>query len=225
LYKPVKGGEYYHTSKERYGLFMKVKVMVCLCASVLVAFLFMSVLPIHGEEKIYSDMVRLHVIAASDSEEDQAVKLLVRDAVLEVVEGIVENVENQEEAATAIAAAEDEICIAAQAVLQREGFDYPVSVELGLENYPERVYEGFTLPAGQYTSLRVILDGGDGKNWWCVLYPPLCTSAAEERERVFITAGFTDEQYKTITETGTVKYKVKFKILEVLASLFGENED
>ena len=72
---------------------------------------------------------------------------------------------------------------------------------------------------------RVILDGGDGKNWWCVLYPPLCTSAAEERERVFITAGFTDEQYKTITETGTVKYKVKFKILEVLASLFGENED
>ncbi len=105
--------------------------------------------------------------------------------------------------------------------MQREGFDYPVSVELGLENYPERVYEGFTLPAGQYTSLRVILDGGEGKNWWCVLYPPLCTSAAEEREKVFITAGFTDEQYKTITETGNVKYKVKFKILEVLASLFG----
>ena len=180
---------------------MKVKVMVCMCASILAAFLFVSVLPVHGEEKIYSDMIRLHVIAASDSEEDQAVKLLVRDAVLEVVEASMENVDNQEEAVAAIEAANDAICTAAKSVLEQEGFDYPVSVELGLENYPERVYEGFTLPAGQYTSLRVIIDGGEGQNWWCVLYPPLCTTAAEEREQVFITAGFTEEQYKTITET------------------------
>ena len=204
---------------------MKVKVMVCMCASILAAFLFVSVLPVHGEEKIYSDMIRLHVIAASDSEEDQAVKLLVRDAVLEVVESSMENVDNQEEAVAAIEAANDEIHAAAKSVLEREGFDYPVSVELGLENYPERVYEGFTLPAGQYTSLRVIIDGGEGQNWWCVLYPPLCTTAAEEREQVFITAGFTEEQYKTITETRGVKYKVKFKILEVLSSLFNGGEE
>lgn len=204
---------------------MKVKVMVCMCASILAAFLFVSVLPVHGEEKIYSDMIRLHVIAASDSEEDQAVKLLVRDAVLEVVEFSMENVDNQEEAVAAIEAANDAISTAAKSVLEREGFDYPVSVELGLENYPERVYEGFTLPAGQYTSLRVIIDGGEGQNWWCVLYPPLCTTAAEEREQVFITAGFTEEQYKTITETRGVKYKVKFKILEVLSSLFTGGEE
>lgn len=204
---------------------MKVKVMVCMCASILAAFLFVSVLPVHGEEKIYSDMIRLHVIAASDSEEDQAVKLLVRDAVLEVVESSMENVDNQEEAVAAIEAANDAISTAAKCVLEREGFDYPVSVELGLENYPERVYEGFTLPAGQYTSLRVIIDGGEGQNWWCVLYPPLCTTAAEEREQVFITAGFTEEQYKTITETRGVKYKVKFKILEVLSSLFTSGEE
>lgn len=204
---------------------MKVKVMVCMCASILAAFLFVSVLPVHGEEKIYSDMIRLHVIAASDSEEDQAVKLQVRDAVLEVVEHSMENVESQEEAVAAIEEANDEICAAARTVLVREGFDYPVSVELGLENYPKRVYEGFTLPAGQYTSLRVILDGGQGQNWWCVLYPPLCTTAAQEREKVFITAGFTDEQYKTITETGEVKYKVKFKILEILSSLFTGEKD
>ena len=204
---------------------MKVKVMVCMCASILAAFLFVSVLPVHGEEKIYSDMIRLHVIAASDSEEDQAVKLLVRDAVLEVVESSIENVDNQEEAVAAIEAANDAISTAAKSVLEREGFDYPISVELGLENYPERVYEGFTLPAGQYTSLRVIIDGGEGQNWWCVLYPPLCTTAAEEREQVFITAGFTEEQYKTITETRGVKYKVKFKILEVLSSLFTSGEE
>ena len=204
---------------------MKVKVMVCMCASILAAFLFVSVLPVHGEEKIYSDMIRLHVIAASDSEEDQAVKLLVRDAVLEVVESSMENVKSQEEALAAIEAANDKIHTAAKSVLEQEGFDYPVSVELGLENYPERVYEGFTLPAGKYTSLRVIIDGGEGQNWWCVLYPPLCTTAAEEREQVFITAGFTDEQYKTITETRDVKYKVKFKILEVLSSLFTGGEE
>lgn len=196
-----------------------------MCASILAAFLFVSVLPVHGEEKIYSDMIRLHVIAASDSEEDQAVKLLVRDAVLEVVESSIENVDNQEEAVAAIEAANDAISTAAKSVLEREGFDYPISVELGLENYPERVYEGFTLPAGQYTSLRVIIDGGEGQNWWCVLYPPLCTTAAEEREQVFITAGFTEEQYKTITETRGVKYKVKFKILEVLSSLFTSGEE
>ncbi len=204
---------------------MKVKVMVCMCASILAAFLLVSVLPVHGEEKIYSDMIRLHVIAASDSDEDQAVKLQVRDAVLEVVEASMENVKNQEEALAAIEAANDEIYTAAKSVLEREGFDYPVSVELGLENYPERVYEGFTLPAGQYTSLRVIIGGGEGHNWWCVLYPPLCTTAAEDREQVFITAGFTDEQYKTITETKQVKYKVRFKVLEILASLFGIEEE
>ena len=136
-----------------------------------------------------------------------------------------ENVKNQEEALAAIEAANDEIHTAAKSVLEREGFDYPVSVELGLENYPERVYEGFTLPAGQYTSLRVIIGGGEGHNWWCVLYPPLCTTAAEDREQVFITAGFTDEQYKTITETKQVKYKVRFKVLEILASLFGIEEE
>ena len=199
--------------------------MVCMCASILAAFLFVSVLPVHGEEKIYSDMIRLHVIAASDSEEDQAVKLQVRDAVLEVVEASMKDVKSQEEARSAIEAANDEICAAAKSVLEREGFDYPVSVELGLENYPERVYEGFTLPAGQYTSLRVIIGGGEGHNWWCVLYPPLCTTAAEDREQVFITAGFTDEQYKTITETKQVKYKVRFKVLEILASLFGIEEE
>ena len=204
---------------------MKVKVMVCMCASILAAFLLVSVLPVHGEEKIYSDMIRLHVIAASDSEEDQAVKLQVRDAVLEVVEASLKDVKSQEEARSAIEDANDEICAAAKSVLEREGFDYPVSVELGLENYPERVYEGFTLPAGQYTSLRVIIGGGEGHNWWCVLYPPLCTTAAEDREQVFITAGFTDEQYKTITETKQVKYKVRFKVLEILASLFGIEEE
>lgn len=204
---------------------MKVKVMVCMCASILAAFLLVSVLPVHGEEKIYSDMIRLHVIAASDSDEDQAVKLQVRDAVLEVVEASLKDVKSQEEARSAVEAANDEIHTAAKSVLKREGFDYPVSVELGLENYPERVYEGFTLPAGQYTSLRVIIGGGEGHNWWCVLYPPLCTTAAEDREQVFITAGFTDEQYKTITETKQVKYKVRFKVLEILASLFGIEEE
>ena len=200
---------------------MKVKVIGCLCASFLIAFVLLSVLPVHGEGKIYNDMIRLHVIAASDSDADQAVKLRVRDAVLAVMETVLADVSDKAEAVNAIENAKDEIVAEAQQVLAQAGFAYSVSAELGLENYPERVYEGFTLPAGEYTSLRVILGAGEGHNWWCVLYPPLCTSAAEEREQVFISAGFTDEQYKTITETGETKYVVRFKILEVLAALFG----
>ena len=183
-----------------------------MCASILAAFLFVSVLPIHGEEKIYSDMIRLHVIAASDSEKDQTVKLQVRDAVLAVVECLMENVESQEEAAAVIEGAKDEICAAAKAVLVREGFDYPVSVDLGLENYPERVYEGFTLPAGQYTSLRVILDGGEGQNWWCVLYPNLCfldgtCKIVPNQGKENLKQVVTEEEYEWITTGKPVKAK------------------
>ena len=201
-------------------LFMKVKVMVSLCCAVLFAVIVLSVLPVNGEEKIYSDLVRLHVIANSDSDEDQALKLKVRDAVLR--EACALDMGTDKESAQAVLSANRErLCAAALRTVEAEGYTYGVSVELGSEKYPERTYEDFVLPAGTYTSLRVIIGEGDGHNWWCVLYPPLCTSTAEEREDTFIAAGFTDEQYKAITDGGKTKYKVKFKIVEILEEIFG----
>ena len=201
-------------------LFMKVKVMVSLCCAVLFAVIVLSVLPVNGEEKIYSDLVRLHVIANSDSDEDQALKLKVRDAVLSEACAL-DMGTDKESAQAALSANRERLCAAARRTVEAEGYTYGVSVELGSEKYPERTYEDFVLPAGTYTSLRVIIGEGDGHNWWCVLYPPLCTSTAEEREDTFIAAGFTDEQYKAITDGGKTKYKVKFKIVEILEEIFG----
>ena len=201
-------------------MFMKVKVMVSLCCAVLFAVIVLSVLPVNGEEKIYSDLVRLHVIANSDSDEDQALKLRVRDAVLSEACAL-DMGADKESAQAALSANRERLCAAARRTVEAEGYTYDVSVELGSEKYPERTYEDFVLPAGTYTSLRVIIGEGDGHNWWCVLYPPLCTSTAEEREETFITAGFTDEQYKAITDGGKTKYKVKFKIVEILEEIFG----
>ncbi|MDD6094301.1 MAG: stage II sporulation protein R [Clostridia bacterium] len=198
---------------------MKVKIILSLCASFLAAYMLVSVLPVNGEEQIYSDMIRLHVIANSDTDEDQALKLKVRDAVLETVEKM-ELPEDKEQSEKVISDNRDTLKESAERVIEENGYDYSVNVELGVEEYPEREYDGFVLPAGEYTSLRVIIGEGEGHNWWCVLYPPLCKTAAEDREEVFVAAGFSEEQYRTITQTGKTKYKIKFKILEVLEELF-----
>lgn len=181
----------------------------------------LSFLPVHGEEKIYGDLVRLHVIANSDSEEDQARKLAVRDAVLGVVSSFPAP-KDKEEAEAAIVSGEGQIVRAAKETLSSLGSDDPVRVEFGKESYPVRYYENYTLPAGEYTSLRVIIGEGEGKNWWCVLFPPLCSGASEkDAEQDFLEVGFTGEQYRLIKKETEPKYKVRFKILEILSDVFG----
>ena len=197
---------------------MKVKIIGALCLSFLLLFTVVSILPVNGETEIYDDMIRLHVLAASDSEEDQNLKLKVRDAVL--LEASKITADNPEEAYIKTEKSLELLKRAAEEKIKEEGYSYPVSVVLGEEKYPEREYDGFTLPEGTYTSLRVLIGEAEGKNWWCVLYPPLCTSTAEKREEVFIAAGFTDEQYKVITESNNKTYKIKFKIAEIIKDLF-----
>ena len=170
------------------------------------------------EEKIYDNMIRLHVIANSDSKEDQALKLKVRDAVLEAAQDI--KADDPAEAYVKTEGSLNALEKAAEKRIKKEGYDYKVRVVLGEERYPEREYDGFTLPEGTYTSLRVLIGEAKGKNWWCVLYPPLCTASASEREEVFIAAGFTKGQYETITESENKTYKVKFKIVEIFKELF-----
>ncbi len=198
-----------------------IKFLVLCAALILLTAVFVSFLPVHGEEKIYENMIRLHVIANSDSDEDQKLKLLVRDAVLGVVSSM-PRASSAIEAESGIRSRTDEILAAARKVVAENGSDDGVSVLFDTEKYPVRYYEGFTLPAGEYTSLRVVIGDGDGRNWWCVLFPPLCTAASEEeREEEFIEAGFTSEEYSLIKEDSGTKYKVRFKILEILVDVFG----
>ena len=200
------------------------KLLICtfvILAISIVAGLF----PVHGESEIYDTVVRLHVIANSDSESDQALKLLVRDEIIAVVSPAVKNCKNQAEAIAAIEEIKGDIEEAARGVVEREGYDYPVSVELGREHYPTKNYESCAFPEGEYISLRVIIGEGEGQNWWCCLFPPLCLTAAtpdgdESNEDAFISVGLTPEQYKIITENDNPKYKIRFKFVEVFGKLF-----
>lgn len=190
----------------------------------LVTLMALSFLPVHGEREVYDTVVRLHVLANSDSEEDQALKLMVRDGVLEAAAPLVEDCTTQAEAVEALTAHLSDLESAALAVIESEGYDYPVTVLLGEEDYPTRTYESCAFPAGTYVSLRVLIGEGEGQNWWCCLFPPLCLSAAtakEDNEDAFLQVGLTKDQYGIITETGKTKYKVRFKLLEVLEDWFG----
>ena len=190
----------------------------------LVTLMALSFLPVHGERDIYDTVVRLHVLANSDTEEDQALKLMVRDGVLEAAAPLVEGCTTQTEAVEALTAHLNDLEAAALAVIESEGYDYPVTVLLGEEDYPTRTYESCAFPAGTYVSLRVLIGEGEGQNWWCCLFPPLCLSAAtakQDNEDAFLQVGLTKDQYGIITETEKTKYKVRFKLLEVLEDWFG----
>lgn len=197
------------------------KIITLFCVLVLCAAVC-GILPIHGEEKIYRSVVRLHVLANSDSEEDQALKLKVRDAILAYTSPLVIDSATREEAIEILSRELDPIKEIAQKTVYENGYDYPVDVTLTLEDYPTRNYESMSFPSGEYVSLRVLIGESEGQNWWCVLFPPLCLSAASEKsanEEAFIAVGLTSEQYKIITETDDAKYQLRFKILEAIGEL------
>ncbi len=189
-------------------------LMLILCSLILL----LGLLPVHGESEIYENVLRLHVLANSDSEEDQALKLKVRDAVLAKSEELFANCQTREDAIEVTKQNLSVLEETARETLRAEGSDHSVRVELGEEVYPTRNYESFCFPAGNYLSLRIILGEGEGQNWWCVLYPPMCLSAASAKSSQSdeaITVGFTGEQYRVITETDSPTYRVRFRILEV----------
>ena len=197
--------------KKRISFFLAA---VCLLAAFLV-------LPIHGEAEIYDNVIRLHVLAESDSGEDQALKLKVRDAVIAEGEALLANATDKEQAQQILQASLDRIREAAQNAVYREGSQAAVSVALGKESYPTRRYEAVALPAGEYLSLQVKIGEAQGQNWWCVLFPPLCLSAASaENETTCLSCGLTEEQYHLIADSDSTKYKLRFKILEVAQGFF-----
>ncbi len=199
-----------------------MKKLLTICVSVLVIVIFLGLLPVHGEADVYDSVIRLHVLANSDSEEDQILKLKVRDAVLEKVATVCEEnpCDNVFEAKRIIEESLCEIEEMAQKRIFDEGYDYDVEVLLNKEDYPTRNYEKLAFPSGEYLSLQVRIGEAEGKNWWCVLFPPLCLSAASDSvacsEAALIDIGLSGEQYKIITESENVKYNVRFKILETL---------
>ena len=196
---------------------MKKSVLILLSALLLLIAL-LSILPIHSESLIYDEVLRLHVIANSDSDADQELKLLVRDAILEETQKILKNVKSREEAEKIISEHSALLENIALETVRKNRFDYSVALELGKEKYPTKNYESCAFPSGEYLSLRIKIGEASGENWWCVLFPPLCLSAATDKD-AFTSVGITDSQYQIITETDNPKYKIRFKLLESFEEL------
>ncbi|MBE6599626.1 MAG: stage II sporulation protein R [Ruminococcaceae bacterium] len=195
-----------------------MKKIAILCTVILISFSLLWVLPVHGEDKIYDSVIRLHVLANSDSEEDQSIKLSVRDEVAKLTDELTEGCTDIDTAEAVLRENLGKIEECAKKKLDELGCSLPVRVELGRENYPTKSYESICFPAGNYRSLRVMIGEAEGQNWWCVLFPQLCLGAAsaKQAENAFIEVGFTPEQYKIITKTDEPQYKLRFKILEAL---------
>lgn len=183
------------------------------------ALLFAGLMPVHGEEKIYDSVIRLHVLANSDAAEDQALKLAVRDAVLEVTVPLLEDCTDRAEAAALLESSMGDIQTAAERVIADAGRTDSIALLLNEESYPEKNYDSFCFPSGTYLSLRVCIGEAAGQNWWCCLFPPLCLGAAtvpaDKTEDSFLQVGLTPDQYKIITETDSPGYKIRFKLLEL----------
>ena len=155
---------------------------------------------------IASGLVRLHVVAASDEPAEQAVKLEVRDSVLAYLEPKLEGAGSAREALALLRGELGGIeAAASSAAGGRE-----VRVELGEEYYPTREYEGFSLPAGRYNSLRVVLGEGAGRNWWCVVFPPLCLEAASEEAFAALDGGT-----RAIISEDSPGVVFKFRVVEL----------
>ena len=131
-------------------------------------------LPSSGAKDIASEVVRIHIRANSDSAEDQAVKLAVRDDITAYLTSKLEWCENKTDALRVLDGEKENLRYIAQKALEHNGYDYKVRVELKTESFPERTYDGYTFPAGEYDALMIYLGEGAGDNWWCVAFPPLC---------------------------------------------------
>lgn len=190
------------------------RVLLCAMAAILV-WMWMLV---RDRKALQEELIRFHVVANSDSREDQSTKLLLRDAVME-------DLRREMAGITDVSAAEDylrenlpRIEALANETLQRLGVDMEVGVSLCKEAFDKRVYDTFTLPAGVYKALRITIGEGEGKNWWCVVFPEFCMGAVSNGfEEQAVGAGFSEGLSHTLAEPE--EYKVRFFFLDKLGQL------
>lgn len=162
-------------------------------------------------DDIRNSVLRMHVVANSDSEEDQCLKLKVRDAVLEAGKEYFDNSESAAQAEEKLIPVKDELERVAKKVVEENGYDYDVKVNIGNAYFPTKTYDGdVTLPAGEYEAVNVIIGSGQGHNWWCVMFPPMCLPAAEsDTELDEVLSG---REYEIVKSNP--KFEPRFKIVE-----------
>ena len=201
------------------------------CAAILISLILLLAASLKFESfdttPVYASVFRLHIRANSDSEEDQATNLAVRDALLPFTSKLFADCKGLSDAVKIAKTESHAILSHINSTLAALGADYGARISIGKEEFPERNYGGEVYPAGEYTALIVSLGEGEGQNWWCVLFPSLCLSAVKGAEES-IEVGLTPEQYRTITESGgkeaapAPKYRLKFRFLELIEELLSQ---
>ena len=213
----------------------KIKLRIISLSLLLLTIITISTLHIYGEvsrvEKISSNykdkLIRFHVLANSDSEEDQKLKLKVRDEIIKYLQPLLKKSKSIEESEKIILSENENIKRISKNIILENGYNYEVKVNLEYSQFPAKQYSNIVLPAGEYKSLRVIIGDGEGKNWWCVMFPPLCfvdenNGVIDKETDERLKDVLTEEEYELITgkdSDSASKRKVKFKILEILESL------
>lgn len=191
------------------------KIKISITVGIVVAILFSICSFAKTSEEIRSDVLRLHVIANSDTSVDQNLKLRLRDYILQEGKDIFNGSVNVENAVKKIEPVLPELEKSAKAFVNRAGFDYDVKISLSNEYFTTRTYETVTLPAGKYLALRVVIGSGEGHNWWCVMFPPMCVPAADKKDE--IENVFSEKEIKLVESKP--KYEPRFKVVEIYEQL------
>ena len=203
---------------ERAGRLKLIEIALLLF---LAAFLASGAAALQTGQELSDKVVRIHVLANSDSQEDQALKLKVRDRILACAEPLLSGAADRREAEARLGERLPELERIAAREIRDSGYDYAVTVTLEETLFPTREYEGFTLPAGKYLALRAVIGAGEGRNWWCVVFPPLCAAASAEVPETALAAGLSSAQVGLITEENQ-GYVLKSKLVEFWRGLEGK---
>lgn len=187
-----------------------LKAILAFCMSFLLLLTIDCFIP-RDEDEVYNSVIRLHILANSDSETDQQLKLKVRDAIIAESGDLFADNPKDELPLEQMEELGEKFTQTANRVINENGFDYTAKAVWGKENYPTREYDGVSFPAGEYYSLRINLGQAEGKNWWCVLFPPLCTNASTAKQSL-CDMGISRSGVKVYTKR---RYVFRFKILEL----------
>ena len=170
-------------------------------------------------DNLYNSVFRLHVIANSDSEGDQTLKYIVRDGLIDYMNNNCNNLFNKDEVVMYAKNNISNLQKVAEDIIQEQGFNYPVTVEIGNFDFPTKKYGDITFPAGFYDALRVKIGESSGKNWWCVMFPPLCfvettTGIIPDSSKELLQNSLSDESFIIVSESNSSNVAIKFKIVE-----------
>jgi stage II sporulation protein R len=213
------------------------KLKRILCMSLVLIIIFVGVVyasEVNNDNKdlksIESKLIRFHVIASSDSIEDQALKLKVRDKVLEYISPKLKESNSIEESRKILKENDENIIKICETVIRNNGYVYGVKTTLSKENFPVKVYGNITLPQGNYEAYRILIGDGNGKNWWCVMFPPLCFVDISKGEVSYDKTKAQMENVLSSKEYAMVenrkpkeKIKVKFKLIEIIRNFRSKN--